>query len=158
MRREFAGYLQYQLETAKTLGLAEVGLPVSSDQIESLFGLAKQHGVGKIKDVNRIALRLPALCGIPTREEARQVLEVSVARQQEITGRVASLTKQRREVLPHPEHLEKLGMDQPHTDVELIPRPTNRSNYQDLRQTSRERLVCGPLVSARRAGNRSGRL
>jgi hypothetical protein len=94
--------------------------------------VAKQHGVGEIKDANRIALRLPALCGIPTREEARQVREVSVARQQELTGRFTSLTKQRREVLPNPENLAKLGMDQPHTDVERIPSPKNRSNYQEI--------------------------
>jgi len=84
VRREFAGYLQYQLETAKTLGLDQVGLPISSDAIESLFGVAKQHGMGEIKDVGRMALRLPALCGTPTREEAQQVLEISVAEQQEL--------------------------------------------------------------------------
>ena len=130
VRREFAGYLQYQLETAKTLGLAEVGLPVSSDQIESLFGLAKQHGVGEIKDAGRIALRLPALCGTPTREEARQVLEVSVAEQQELTGRFPSLTKQRREVLPNPDALESLGEAQAHPHIERIPSAKNRSNDQ----------------------------
>jgi hypothetical protein len=46
--------------------------------------LAKQHGVGAIQDANRIALRLPALCGTPTREEVCQVLEVSVVEQQEM--------------------------------------------------------------------------
>ena len=76
-----SAYLQCQLETATTLGLDDIGLPISSDPIESLFGLAKQHGVGEIKDADRIALRLPALCGTPTREEAEQVLEISVAEQ-----------------------------------------------------------------------------
>jgi hypothetical protein len=47
VRREFAGYLQSQLQTATRLGLADIGLPISSDPIESLFGLAKQHGVGE---------------------------------------------------------------------------------------------------------------
>jgi hypothetical protein len=60
-----ASYLQYQLETAKTLGLDQVGLPISSDAIASLFGVAKQHGVGETQDAARIALRLPALCGLP---------------------------------------------------------------------------------------------
>ena len=87
MRREFTGYLQYQLETAKTLGLHQVGLPISSDAIEALFGVAKQHGVGETQDAARIALHLPAFCGLPTREEAEQVLDVSGARQQEVTGR-----------------------------------------------------------------------
>ena len=136
VRREFTGYLQYQLETAKTLGLAQVGLPLSSDAIESLFGVAKQHGVGETQDAARIALRLPALCGVPTREEAKQVLEVSVARQQEVTGQVISLTKQRREVLGHPERLERLSITQGSPQVELIASPTNRSNHQNIVQIS----------------------
>lgn len=130
VRRDFASYLQVQLDTATTLGLAEVGLPISSDPVESLFGLAKQHGVGEIKDANRIALRLPALCGVPTRAEAQQVLEVSVIQQTAITGRLSSLTKQRRAVLPHPGCLETLGCHQVNTYVELIPGSKIRSNDQ----------------------------
>jgi hypothetical protein len=136
VRREFAGYLQYQLGTAKTLGLDQVGLPISSDTIESLFGVAKQHGVGETQDAARIALRLPALCGLPTREEAQQVLDVSVARQREFTGQVISLTKQRREVLGHPERLESLSLTQGTPHVELMPGPKNRSNDQNIVQIS----------------------
>lgn len=132
VRREFAGYLEYQLETAKTLGLDQVGLPISSDAIESLFGVAKQHGVGETQDAARIALRLPALCGLPTRAEAEQVLDISVARQQEVTGQVISLTKQRREVLGHPERLERLNITQGLPHVELIASPKNRSNHQNI--------------------------
>jgi len=136
LRREFAAYLEYQLETAKTLGLDRVGLPISSDAIESLFGVGKHHGVGETQDAARIALRLPAFCGVPTREEAEQVLEVSVARQHEFTGRLTSLTKQRREVLSHPEYLESLGMNQHQPHMELIPRPKNRSNNATSIKTS----------------------
>jgi hypothetical protein len=136
VRREFAGYLQYQLETAKTLGLDQVGLPISSDAIESLFGVAKQHGVGETQDAARIALRLPAFCGLPTREEAEQVLAVSVARQHEVSGQVISLTKQRREVLGHPERLERLSITQGPPHVELIARPKNRSDHQNIVQIS----------------------
>ncbi len=132
VRREFAGYLQYQLETAKTLGLDQVGLPISSDAIESLFGVAKHHGVGETQDAARIALRLPAFCGLPTREEAEQVLDVSVARQQEVTGQIISLTKQRREVLGHPERLERLSITQGLPRVELIASSKNRSNHQNI--------------------------
>ncbi len=131
VRREFAGYLQYQLATAKTLGLDQIGLSISSDAIESLFGVAKQHGMGEIKDVGRMALRLPALCGTPTREEAQQVLEISVAEQQELTSRFLSLTQQRREVLPNPEALERLGEARVPTPVELLPSAKNRSNCQN---------------------------
>src|SRR5262249_13616299 len=136
VRREFAGYLQYQLETAKTLGLDHVGLPISSDAIESLFGVAKQHGVGETQDAARIALRLPALCGVPTREEAEQVLDVSVARQQEVTGQVISLTKQRREVLGHPKRLERLSITHGPPHVELIASPKNWSNHHNIVQIS----------------------
>jgi hypothetical protein len=129
LRLEFAAYLEYQLATAKTLGLDHVGVPISSDAIESLFGVAKRHGVGQTQDAARIALRLPALCGAPTREEAEQVLGISVARQQEITGQCTSLTKQRREVLGHREALERLGRSPGGPYVELLPRPKNRSNH-----------------------------
>src|SRR5205085_1176464 len=99
LRREFRAYLDFELGTATTLGLDHLGLPISSDAIESLFGVAKRHGVGETADAGRIALRLPALCGVPTRHEAEQVLQVGVARHQEFTAPLISLTKQRREVL-----------------------------------------------------------
>ena len=132
LRLTFEAYLEYQLATAKTLGLDHVGVPISSDVIESLFGVAKRHGVGQTQDATRIALRLPALCGAPTREEAEQVLGVSVARQQEITSQFTSLTKQRREVLGHREALESLGRSPGGPYVELLPRPKNRSNHEAI--------------------------
>jgi hypothetical protein len=145
VRREFAGSLQYQLQTATALGLDQVGLPISSDPIASLFGVAKRHGMGEIKDANRIALRLPALCGTPTWEEAKQVLEISVAEQQELTGRFTSLIKQRREVLPNPDALESLGEARAPTYVELIPGAKNRSNYENTVNLSiGYKESCGP--------------
>ena len=145
LRQEFRAYLDFELKTATTLGLDHIGVPISSDAIESLFGAAKRHGVGETPDANRMALRLPALCGVPTREEAKQVLDVSVARQQEVTGQVISLTKQRREVLGHPERLESLSLDQAHPHVELIPSPKNRSNYQEILNISNGSEEChGP--------------
>ena len=132
LRQEFRAYLEVQLETAKTLGLDRVGLPISSDTIESLFGVAKHHGVGQTQDAARIALRLPALCGAPTREEAEQVLGIRVVRQQAITGQVISLTKQRREVFGHPERLESLSLSQGGPHVELLPSPKNRSNHEAI--------------------------
>src|SRR6266487_3772501 len=147
LRLEFSAYLAFELETAKTLGLDHVGLPISSDTIESLFGVAKQHGVGETQDAARIALRLPALCGLPTREEAKQVLAVSVARQQVFTGQFISLTKQRREVLGNPERLERLSITQGTPHVELLPSPKNRSNHQDIVQISNSyEELYGPQV------------
>lgn len=128
IRREFTAYLASQLATATPLGLDHVGLPISSDSIESLFGVAKHHGVGETQDAARIALRLLTFCGVPTREEAAQVLAVSVARQRAFTGGFTSLTQQRRDVLSHPEHLESLGLEQGPSHVALIPSPKNRPN------------------------------
>jgi hypothetical protein len=121
LRVEFAAYLAYELQSAATLGLEQVGLPISSDSIESLFGVAKRHGAGETQDADRMALRLAAFCGRPTREEAEQVLEVSVARQEAFTATFTSLTKQRREVLTHPERLESLGEHQYASHVEFLP-------------------------------------
>jgi hypothetical protein len=145
LRLEFAAYLEYQRATAQTLGLDHVGLPISSDTIESLFGVAKRHGVGQTQDAARIALRLPALCGAPTREEAEQVLGISVARQHEITGPFTSLTKQRREVLGHGKDLESLGQSQGEPHVEVFPRPKNRSNHAAIvRLSMNGAKQCGP--------------
>jgi hypothetical protein len=132
LRLEFSAYLKYQLETAKTLGLDQVGLPISSDTIESLVGVAKRHGVGQTQDAARIALRLPAFCGAPTREEAQEVLAVSVARQRELTAQFTTLTQQRREVFGHPERLESLSRSQGEPHVELLPRPKNRPNHEAI--------------------------
>ena len=130
VRRDFANYLHTQLNISTMLGLADIGMPISSDSIESLFGLTKQHGTGEIKDANRMALRIPALCGTPTRAEAQQVVEMSVAQQNEFTDNLTSLAKQRREVFSNHESLEKLGLDHANNHVELIPEAKNRSNIQ----------------------------
>jgi hypothetical protein len=149
LRQEFRAYLDFELETATTLGLDHVGLPISSDAIESLFGVAKRHGVGETQDANRIALRLPAFCGVPTREEAGQVLKMSVATQQELTAQCTSLTKQRREVLGHPERLESLSFEQATPYVELIPSPKNRSNHQEIINISNSYTECyGPPLQS----------
>jgi len=132
LRQEFRASLAFELETATTLGLDHIGLPISSDAIESLFGVAKRHGMGETQDARRMALRLPAFCGVPTREEAQQVLEVRVARQHEFTGQGTSLTKQRREVLGHPERLESLRLTPDDRRMECLPQSKNRSNYQEV--------------------------
>ena len=132
--------MEYQLATAKTFGLDHIGLPISSDAIASLCGVAKRHGVGQTQEAARIALRLPALCGAPTREEAEQVLGISVARQHKIMGQCIALTKQRREVLGHRKELESLGWSQGEPHVELIPSPKNRSNHEAIVNLS---MSCG---------------
>ena len=148
LRRECRASLVSQLESATTLGLEHMGLPISSDAIASLFGVAKRHGVGETQDASRMALRLPAFCGVPTREEAQQVLEMPVARQHECTGQVTSLTKQRREVLGHPERLESLRLTPGDIRMERIPHPKNRSNYQEVANISNGyRTLYGPQIT-----------
>ncbi len=148
LRQECRAYLTYELEIAITLGLDHIGLPISSDAIESLFGVAKQHGVGETQDASRMALRLPAFCGVPTHEEAQQVLEVSVARQRAFTAQVPSLTAQRREVLGHPERLERLSLRRGDTPRERMPPPKNRSNSPEILHLSNgyEKLY-GPQIA-----------
>ena len=128
------------------LGRDDVGVPISSDPIASLFGLSKQRGVGPVKDANRMALRIPALCGLPTPEEAQQVLESTVAQQQALTDGVSSLTKQRRQMRTDPPHLEQLGNGRDQGNVELIPPgkdPSDQSNVIYLPHGYKE--VEGPL-------------
>jgi hypothetical protein len=86
VRRECTGSLPDQLPTAATRGLDPGGVPRSADPIAALCGFAQQHGVGERKDAGRRALRLPAFCGAPTREDAPQGLEVRVAQHQAITA------------------------------------------------------------------------
>jgi hypothetical protein len=132
VRQEFGRDLQHQLETAKRLGLDAVGLPRSADPIASLYGLTKQHGVGPVKDAKRMALRIPALCGLPTAQEAQQGLEVPVAQQHALTDGVSSLTKQRRERRVNPPHLEQLGHGRDQANVELIPPGKDRSDRSTI--------------------------
>ena len=121
IRTGFIEWADKQLSVAATLKLDSVGLPVTTDSLESLFGLAKSHGAGDVKDAGRIAIRLPALCGTPTQEEAQAVSKVSVAEQKELTESLPSVTAQRRQVLPNPGQLETLALTPEENYFELIP-------------------------------------
>ena len=136
VRQALSASLACALVTAKTRGLDHVGLPSSAEAIASLCGVAKPHGGGETQEAARIALRRPAFCGLPTRQEAEQVLDVSVARQHECRGQFISLTKQRREVLGHPALLERLRITQGPPHVERLPSPKNRSSHQNIVQIS----------------------
>ena len=128
----FKSWMRTQLDIAEELGLGETGLPISSDPVESLFGTVKTLGASKVKDANRIATRIPAMCGQVTEEDARRVLEISVRQQQEAIGDFPSLVKQRREVLPNPGCLNNLSSYQSDRRFELIPRAKNRSKNQEI--------------------------
>lgn len=126
VRIGFTNWIEQQLQVAEALGVAETGLPISSDPIESLFGVAKNHGAGETKDAHRLAVLLPALCGPVTEEEAQRVLEISVAQQEQLIGSFSSLTRQRRDILPNPGRLETLALGEGGQNFELIPRAENR--------------------------------
>lgn len=147
VRIGFTNWIQDQLQVAETLGLAETGLPISSDPIESLFGVAKRHGVGEPKDANRIGVHLPALCGQLTEQDAQRVLEVSVAEQEKVMGPLPSLIKQRHEVLPNPGRLETLTQAQADHPLELIPGAENRSkNAIILNISNHYEKTHGPVI------------
>ena len=54
LRQEFRASLDFELETATTLGLDHIGLPISADAIASLCGVAKRHGVGETQGVSHL--------------------------------------------------------------------------------------------------------
>jgi len=147
VRQECARSLHHQLATATRLGRDDVGVPISAAPIASLFGLIKQHGVGPVQAANRMALRLPALGGLPTPEEAQQVLESTVAPQKALTAGVSSWTRQRRQRRAEPHALAQLGSGRDQGNVELIPPGkdrSERSNLISLPNGSKE--VKGPLL------------
>jgi len=120
VRSGLTDWLEKHFIVAKTLGLHKTGMPISSDTIESLFGVAKIHGTGETKDANRIAQRIPVLCGTLTRQDAENVIRISVKEQREWSCSSPSLTKQRRDVLSGGGCLEKLPTDDGNHDIELI--------------------------------------
>ena len=65
-------------------------------------------------------------------QEARQVLEVTVAQQHALSDGFSSLTQQRRQMRANPHHLEQLGHGQQQGNVELIPPGEDRSDRSDI--------------------------
>lgn len=120
IRFGFMDWLDKHLFVAETLGLHTTGMPISSDTIESLFGVAKIHGTGETKDADRIAGRIPVLCGTLTRKDAENVIRISVKEQREWSCSSPSLTKQRRDVLSDGGCLEKIPIADGNQDFELI--------------------------------------
>ena len=120
IRIGFCDWLKQHLDIAVTLKLDTIGMPISSDSIESSFGVGKRLGTGPVKDADRIAARLPVFCGEFTEDDARKVLDVTVKQQQDIFKGQSSLMKQRRDILPHPGTLETLALSPERQNMELI--------------------------------------
>jgi hypothetical protein len=120
IRIGFSDWAKQHLAIAVTLKLDAIGMPISSDSIESSFGVGKRLGTGPVKDADRIAARLPVFCGAFTEDDAKKVLEVTVVQQKDIFKEQSSLVKQRRDVLPHPGTLETLALSPERQNMELI--------------------------------------
>lgn len=125
------------LRAAKELKVLPTGLPISSDALESLFGVGKRLGAGQVKDANRIAARLPAFCGTFTRNDAEKVSKISLAEQKDAFDDQHSLLRQRRRVLSKPGSLETLAQVKKQKNVECI---MSFSNFQTTPS-------CGPSFS-----------
>ena len=120
IRNGFMSWAQQQLDIAATLKVKSSGLPISTDVLESLFGVGKRLGTGQIKDADRIASRLPAFCGGLSLADAEKIMTISVKQQQALMGNRQSLTQQRRAVLSNPEKLETLACLPNNQNVQLI--------------------------------------
>lgn len=122
IHKGFLAWSNEQLAVAAKFKLGDTGLPISTDPIESLFGVGKRLGAGQIKDAERIALRIPVFCGgTPVLEDAKKVIHVSVKQQKSVINDNHSLVKQRRDVLPHPGKLEELARLPERKNFELTP-------------------------------------
>ena len=151
VRTGFKKWMDKQMTVAKNMGLDQTGMPISSDSIESLFGVSKQHGCAEIKDANRIALRIPAMCGELTSEEAQMVLDISVKEQREIEAPLASLTKQRRDILPNPGRFDEIVSAEAKKSLELIPRPKKRlKNIISFNITDPYKDTTGPVMDVQK--------
>jgi hypothetical protein len=136
-------WLDNHLAIARALGLQTMGLPISSDGIESLFGVGKHLGTGQIKDANRIALRIPALCGELTRADAEAVLRVTVKEQNEAVGSLPSLIKQRRDVFSKGEGLDSITNHAARPSLRLVPGSKSPQKIS-LPIDNTENIVIGP--------------
>jgi len=123
VRIGFIIWMETQLMVAESLDMGNIGMPISSDNIESVFGLAKTHGTGDVKDANRIALRLPAFCGRLNSDSARMVMGVTVKEQQEVENKLLSLTRQRRTLLPAPGSLTDSLLTEADDYLSILPVP-----------------------------------
>ena len=119
----FITWMEKQLIVAQSLGVSSIGMPICSDILESLYGVGKTHGTGKVKDANRIALRLPAYCGDLSDDAAKMVMGVSTKQQQDIEKELFSLTRQRRKILSNPGTITDLLSTEGNQYLSLFPTP-----------------------------------
>ena len=129
IRKGFEAWAIEQLAIATTLKMGSTGLPISTDSLESLYGVGKRLGTGQTKDADRIASRLPAFCGTLSLDDVQKVLSITVKEQQAVMQNKNSLTKQRRDVLDFPGMIETLAQPTTRQNIQLIGyNPGNKPN------------------------------
>ncbi len=143
VRVKIMNWMRKHLAIAEKLGLDEIGMPISSDSIESLFGVTKMHGTSVVKDANRMAARIPAFCGPVTIEDAQAVIDVSVKDQKQIMGNLSSLIKQRHNILDHPGTIESIVSSEANGNLELAPEARNHAKNETIQVTSASSLDRG---------------
>jgi len=79
LRRSFEKYLQGQIDVAVKLGLDKSGMRLAPTQSNPSLGLAKQHGVAGDQRCGSNCDAPTRFVWYPTREEAQQLLKISVA-------------------------------------------------------------------------------
>ncbi|MBC8548708.1 MAG: hypothetical protein H8D23_03565 [Candidatus Brocadiales bacterium] len=132
VRIGFQQWADKHLVVAAKLGLAESGLPPSTDILESAFGTLKQNHAGTTKDAYRMALLLPVICGEYTKQDVKLLERVSTKDLKAETDGIPSLTQQRRYVLPNPGTLNEIKLDELKQTFELMPRAKNQSKNHIL--------------------------
>lgn len=132
----FITWLEKHLIIAQKINLEKIGMPISSDALESLFGSAKNHGTAEIKDANRIALRIPVLCGNLTKKDAQKISNFTTKSQKIITDSISSLAKQRIDILHNNLPISQVLDNSKKTNIKIIPiknnsldKNFNKNNY-----------------------------
>ena len=120
IRNGFIDWAEKHLKITKKFQLDKSALPISTDVLESLFGVGKRLGTGCMKDADRIASRLPAFCGSFSVEDAKKVVAISVAQQNSAMNCGGSLIKLRRDILPHVGKLEAIAHQPDRKNFQLI--------------------------------------
>jgi hypothetical protein len=141
IRKGFIDWAKNQLVIVRKLQMGKCGLPVSTDILESLFGVGKRFGVGQTKDADRIASRLPAFCGSFNLDDAKKVVSISVAQQNTAATCGSSLIKLRQDVLPHPGMLETLAQQSHQKNLQLIRTAKVVKETQNMETVNRGNLL-----------------
>ena len=95
--------------TATSLGLIEIGMPVSSDGIESLFGWRKHLACGQSLDPVAIAHRIPLRCGELTEKLVMDSLQIPQREIEQQRRANSSMHSDRNKIFREEKSIEELA-------------------------------------------------